>query len=569
MYVFSAIPAPKSCLPCLFLPACLLLLICLTEPAFAVQCEVAQVSPVSDAEQAYLHGDYDRAATLYQQQLQKNANDSMLVVGLAQTLLKQQNVKIADDLVQKNLVQSSNSVPLLTALAEVQYREGTPWLAAATTGTAMKLDPCYARLHLLNARLYRLSSFYGRAAKELSVAHSLDPYDPAIRLLWLNTLPPPQRIAELESFLAAPTGADSEELAHLRFYLEQLKKEAGEPHKACRLVSNTATTSIDFASIMYNGSRIRAFGLDAKLNDHNARLEIDTGASGLLVSRSVADHAGLKRFSNETIGGVGSQGEAAAYTAYADDIKIGALEFRDCRVEVLEKRGVLDSDGVIGMDVFARFLVTLDYPMRKLILGQLPPRPDDAAPRTPTLETASSANSANDAGATAANSQATASPVKADSRPTQDRYIAPEMKDWTPIYRVHHSLLIAASLNDTRQKLFLLDTGAFTTSISPEVAREVTKVHTENNYNVRGISGKVDKVYFADEIRFKFANLAQKVQNVVSFDTSHLSKDLGMDIGGLIGITAIGQTTMSIDYRDGLVKFAYDPHRGYAFVTSR
>jgi hypothetical protein len=55
----------------------------------------------------------------------------------------------------------------------------------------------------------------------------------------------------------------------------------------------------------------------------------------------------------------------------------------------------------------------------------------------------------------------------------------------------------------------------------------------------------------------------------VAFDTSRLSKDLGLDVSGLIGITALGQTTMSIDYRDGLVKFAYDAHRGYSYPALR
>jgi hypothetical protein len=41
---------------------------------------------------------------------------------------------------------------------------------------------------------------------------------------------------------------------------------------------------------------------------------------------------------------------------------------------------VVDSDGLIGMDVFSRFLITLDYPMRKLLLAPLPPRPNDVTP---------------------------------------------------------------------------------------------------------------------------------------------------------------------------------------------
>ena len=70
----------------------------------------------------------------------------------------------------------------------------------------------------------------------------------------------------------------------------------------------------------------------------------------------------------------------------------------------------------------------------------------------------------------------------------------------------------------------------------------------------------------ADSITFKFANIAQKVNDVVAFATPGQSKNLNMEVAGFIGITALGQMTISIDYRDGLVKFAYDPNRGYRFA---
>ena len=55
-----------------------------------------------------------------------------------------------------------------------------------------------------------------------------------------------------------------------------------------------------------------------------------------------------------------------------------------------------------------------------------------------------------------------------------DRYIAPEMKDWTRVYRVGHDLLLPASLNDSPPKLFIVDTGAFAPRLRPRL-REVTK----------------------------------------------------------------------------------------------
>jgi hypothetical protein len=88
-------------------------------------------------------------------------------------------------------------------------------------------------------------------------------------------------------------------------------------------------------------------------------------------------------------------------------------------------------------------------------------------------------------------------------------------------------------------------------------------VHSQDYLSVHGISGKVDKVYTADNITFKFANISQKVEDVVAFSTSTLSKNLDTEVGGFIGITALGQMTISIDYRDGLMKFAYDANRGF------
>jgi len=112
-------------------------------------------------------------------------------------------------------------------------------------------------------------------------------------------------------------------------------------------------------------------------------------------------------------------------------------------------------------------------------------------------------------------------------------------------------------------KLFILDTGSFTTTISPEAAREITKLRNDDSMTIHGVSGKVDKVYSADNVTFYFGSLAQVGRDVVSFDVSKISKDTGLEISGFIGATTLSQVAMHIDYRDGLVKFDYDPSRGY------
>jgi hypothetical protein len=169
-------------------------------------------------------------------------------------------------------------------------------------------------------------------------------------------------------------------------------------------------------------------------------------------------------------------------------------------------------------------------------------------------------------GATARAAESNASPpVGKTTHVPHDRYIAPEMQSYTPVYRVGHQLILPAAINNEKLKLFILDTGASSTSISPQAAREVTKVRSDDNTSVEGISGKVKRVYSADDVTFRFAHLSQKVRDVISFDTSEISKDSGMEISGFLGATTLGLLTMQIDYRDGLVKFDYDPKRGYQF----
>jgi predicted aspartyl protease len=269
---------------------------------------------------------------------------------------------------------------------------------------------------------------------------------------------------------------------------------------------------------------------------------VDTGASGLFVNKALAEHVGLKPSAEAKFTGIGDAGAQSGYVAYADSIRIGSLEFRNCLVEVSDKKDVVGLDGLIGSDVFKDYLVTLDYAMRKMTLAQLPPLPNESSESTGSLSTDSGESSW-------------------QSEP-QDRYVSPTMKDYFPVLRRFHYLIIPAMLNGKAQKLFVIDTGAFATSISPEAAREVTKVHREGQLRVRGISGEVSKVQTSDSIMFQFADFRQLNTNIVTFDMSHLSESAGMEISGFLGNSLLRELTIHIDYRDGLIKFDYDPKYG-------
>jgi predicted aspartyl protease len=279
---------------------------------------------------------------------------------------------------------------------------------------------------------------------------------------------------------------------------------------------------------------------------------LDTGASGIVVKRHIAEKAGIAKLTETRIGGVGDKGLKNAYIGTAKSIRIGQLEFQDCPVQVLESGSVVDKDGLIGADVFEDFLVEIDFPNEKLKLGELPKRPGQSD-QQPALK-----NEEDDAEAEAT-SQAPAKETTSTSNSSgpQDRYIAPEMQSFTRVFRFGNDLLIPTRVGDAPSKLFLLDTGALTNAISPAAAREVTKVHDDARTIVKGISGSVNNVYIANKAVIQFGHLAQENQDMLAFDTTSLSDNKGTEVSGFLGFATLRLLDIKIDYRDALVDFSY------------
>jgi hypothetical protein len=235
--------------------------------------------------------------------------------------------------------------------------------------------------------------------------------------------------------------------------------------------------------------------------------------------------------------GIGDKGAAAGFIGVADTIKIGELEFQGCHVEVTEGASVTNEDGLIGADVFSHYLVDIDFPHWKLNLTTLPvlPPPSDA-------DNALVAKYPKIAG-------------------FHDRYVGPEFKSYTPVFRFGHMLLILTRVNDLPSKLFLIDTGAFSDTISPAAAREVTKVRNESEIQVKGLSGQVKQVFTADNLTLQFSRFRQPARDMVAFDTTAMSNSSGVEISGMLGFAMLYQMEIKIDYRDGLVDFGIDPSR--------
>jgi thioredoxin-like negative regulator of GroEL/predicted aspartyl protease len=514
------------------------------------------VQPVIlDAINLYRRGDFDAAVEKYREILRTDAKNSDAFAGLTRTLLKQRKVDEARATLVKALP-IADSPQLRIAAAEVDFREGSLSEAEREWAEVINSGHPDGRAYLGLAKVDSALMLYKRSQTMLQKAHSADPQDADIRKAWLSTLKRKERIKFLEEYLAEKNADDVEARVHMQQYLGYLKARNLAPTQSCHLVGSVTSTEAPLVNLLSDASHLRGYGLTVDFGGQKSKLMLDTGASGIVVDRRLADKVGLKQIAASTIGGIGDRGEVRGYVALAPSIKVGGLEFQDCPVQVIDRRSVVDEDGLIGADVFEKFLVGLDFAHQKLRLSELPKRPGED---NQNLDLSLESDVQNDGPENSATQASTPKQngTSHDGGP-YDRYIAPEMKNYSQVLRFGHALLIPTWVNDEKtSRFFLIDSGGFTTQLSLNAARSVTKVHDDPQMRVRGISGEVNKVYVADEATLVFARLRQPTQDIMVLNLKHLSDDVGFEVSGILGFTTLRFLNINIDYRDGLVSMEY------------
>lgn len=518
------------------------------------------------ADQLFRTGKFADAESRYQAILEKDPKLVPAQVGLLRSMLRQQKI---DDLldIANNMLEKTNSAALLAVKGDIQFRRGEMSDAEISYFNAKKADSKEVHSYLGLARLYSSYSLYRKAYDELQAAHSIAPDDIEVQQEWLRMLPRRERMVALESYLSGAHPDDEEETRWMQEYLDFLKATVDKPVHACRLVSEVEQTGTKL-EVMYaaDARRMRGLGLSLKINDQHARLLLDTGAGSILISRKIAEKAGLTRISSGHLAGIGDKGLQGGYSAVADHIQIGDLDFHDCVVRVSDANSVVEEDGLIGADVFSAYLVDIDFPGMRLKLSPLPKRPEDAvAPKSLNSEGEEQANaerkeeSVSEPGS---GEQKQSAPVSmTPQRLPKDAYIAPEMAKWTKVFRFGHTMLVPTFVNDSPVLLFELDTGMFANVLSLRAGQQVIgKVSSNDSIRVRGVNGEVKKVYSA-RATLRFGHLQQPNMQVVTLDLSSQSRLLGTELSGFLGFDMLKVLEVKLDYRDGLVDFAYDPNR--------
>ena len=499
-------------------------------------CELEHFVP-NEADRAFLSRDYVSAEGLYRKMLADTPSEAA-TVGIVRSELAQRKLADALETAEKASAAAPESAVLMDALGEARLQRGEVDEAVTALNRALALDVCVARVHFDMGRYLGLEGMFASAQHQLDLAYELSPDDPVIGRTWTisHAVPPTleQQVERMTQLLQDPGLSETRRAALSAAIRGAEAREKG----GCRIERPVETTTLKMTPLT-NGA-----GLDVELNGHRQRLKIDTGASGLLITMDAAMSAGLVPEAEVKAGGIGDAGAADAFVTHVDRLKIGEMVYRNCMVRVLEKHNGMDMDGLIGPDVFRDSVVTLDFPKREVRLSPLPARPQAKPEEAVALATT---------GETAGTAMGRKTP--------EDRYVAPEMKDWTQVYRVGSQLIFPTRIGNAPLKLFLMDSGAARGIISPQAAREVTQVTepTSDRAHVQGLSGPVTAVYQAENVVIQFGGVRQVVERMTAIDTSEASRWAGVDISGFIGFSTLQKLVVSIDYRDNLVHVVYDP----------
>ena len=388
------------------------------------------------AEVAYGQGKFDTAESLYMQAVLQDPHNIALSAALVRTLLRQDKVADAATLANKTLADNPNSAAALTSSAEVEYRKGAPWLAMETLDVAVKADPCDARAHLIRSRILRIDSMYASERRELQTAYDLDPEDPDIKHAWLHIDSPAYDIKSTENALATMNNVDADLREKAMASVHALMGQLTENSQTCKSSPIADTVALPLMPVFQDMKHITGYQLEVQFAEGKTKLQVDTAASGLYISRALADANGFQRAAGDP-----------ANTVRVTSVHIGPLEFRDCMMGISDTPFPDKGSGFIGTDVFAPYLITLNYPEAKLELAPLPAIPTEQGTDLPG-----------------------------------DRYTGAGLREYSPVYHRLQYLLVPVMLNKKERKLFLLDSGIRLSAMTLEVAHSIsaTKVNFTN-----------------------------------------------------------------------------------------
>ena len=394
---------------------------------------------------------------------------------------------------------------LLCLSGEIYFRRANFVEAARSYDAAIALNPDNARAYWGLGRIEQ-AHFRGERARDLfAKAFSLNHRDTDIILAYADFVKDPASKSTLLDNVARLAGSENPERAERAIAQRQIQERL-QGRTPSRLASPYVAYQLPLSGFRPYTSTQNGILVSTRINGGKPlRLLLDTGARGIVIDNRVAGNLASETIVASHLGGFG-YGAGESRVALARTVAFGDLVFEECLVEVSAHSLTTGADGVLGADVFERFKIGVDAGARMLRLTPFDDAPQDAS------------------------------------------------RAYVPAVGIRKILLVKARVEGGKEGLFLVDTGAAFTSVSPEYLPPAAQAG--QRVELQGAQGPLSGAARMGPLAFRVGGLPLVDIAPLAMDLRPISQLEGIEIAGVLGYSTLGKSPFTIDLRNGVVEFA-------------
>lgn len=271
--------------------------------------------------------------------------------------------------------------------------------------------------------------------------------------------------------------------------------------------SRPAGATLALRKVPGRAGSIRGYTLKATVGERRkpVRILLDTGSPGFYLDDPVARKHGMEAIAEETVFGGGGSGRHRSERGILSRLETGAIVYLDVLAFTSGTRldPAASFRGLIGLDPFQGYIITLDLAKGQMLLSSPPPS-GDLWP--------------------------------GEGWSTGARY-------WT----VSGQMLVEAGDAGGANGLFILDTGAGRSLVSENFVERVDGAEVRGEGVVRGFGGVREGSRLVEGVDLRFQGLVGNARNLAVDDLKLRSRLSGVEICGFIGLEMLAGQVIRID----------------------
>jgi len=444
-------------------------------------------------------------------EIQRRPDSVRPLILLTRILLIEDEFDEAKTKIRRALKLAPANTEALALYGHCLFREGSFALAETQYQKSLRLDSRQAGAHLGLGRLHLTRQQSDQSVKSFQQAIQLAPQEEDNYFFaseaYGATKNLPKQVESLEKYLALKPKFNAERVENAKALLTFFRHLEKGPVAAITDAARPYEIPFQpFYGLMLVEGHVNGQG--------PFRFLLDSGATSTVLSNELFDSLKIPILSTAVVSCVGGTGRTGTKLAKVEKLKVGELEISNLPVSSFDNTIFAELiDGVLSTADLADFLITLDYPDRRILL----------APR----------------------------PSKLAAKPANNR-LASRVE--VPFRILGNLMLAPISINQQPAQNFLFDTGAVTSTLSKRQAAFLGIRDDTPNARVdiqfAGACGVTQSVLSVDRVDLRLQTLKVSYAKILAVELKEISKELRTEVSGILGGDFYSQRKVTIDYRN-------------------